>query len=114
MANYQWKLVKRISPNCRLFVSEGFRDKKNNLRYALADNSDDTPDLCDFGVVWIDRTRDIMVLGNRITIPVLDNNGRPYTQPSTFDVAMFLSNLLSWPVKVGNQGRFEIIMRELR
>jgi len=111
---YKWTLIETFREGHRLFRCDSHRDKKGNLRYAIADDSGKFPELCDDGVLWLDRTRDIQVGRNSFLIPIQNDNGHTYNTPVWANEAFVIANLLSWPMKIAHLGRYQVTLRELK
>jgi len=111
---YKWTLIESFREGHKLFRCDSHRDKHGNLRYAIADGSGKTPELCEDGVMWLDRTRDIQIGRDSFMIPVRNDNENPYNAPVWANEAFALADLLDWPVKIMYLGRRQIKLRELK
>jgi len=110
---YKWTLIESFREGHKLFRCDSHRDKQGNLRYAIADRSGKTPELCEDGVLWLDRSRDIQVGRERFSIPVINDNGNKLSTVAWANEALTLASILKWPVKINYLGRYQITLREL-
>lgn len=111
---YNWKLIRSFREGYRLFRCENVRDKQGNLRYAIADHSGKTPELCNDGVLWLDRKRDIQIGRDSFLVPVRNDNNNPFVVGMNAGDALMIANMLELPVKIIYLGRYQIMLRELK
>lgn len=95
----EWKLMWTLPDEHRIFCS----DRK---RLAIADQSGETPDQTDDGVLLLDFSRPLIVTGfagrERYFIPLKDA-ASPTTTISDVATLLFLSATFQWPIKVSRQ-----------
>lgn len=100
IATARWNLLCKLNDGHRLFELDSNQDE-----IAIADDSGTTPDLTDDGVLWLDRTRPLIVYSEEqpvsCAIPLRDQHGEATRTPTDAASILYLAARFDWAVKVG-------------
>lgn len=83
-------------------------------QWAIADESGDTPDQTDDGILWLDPTRCLSVARDEsfdpprehISIPLLTSEGERTRTPSDAATVLYLSRMLRWTIEDETRGHY--------
>lgn len=95
----KWTKIKKLASGHRVF-------RADDGRYALVDDSGDTPDQADDGVLWLDVNRALQLHTDWLCIPVRNHADQPYvvmTEPR--DLTIMVTLHTRWPVGVTPEAR---------
>ena len=87
-----WNTPIRLPDGHRLFYQQD--------RIAIADNSGRTPDQTSDGVMWLDRSRPLIVSGHNCFIPIVSEEGRNYSTPTDFATVLHMSETFDWTISL--------------
>ena len=93
---YNWQLVFNWKPEGGHAV---FVSKDNDVKAAIADNSGDTPDMTDDGVLWVDRTYCVMINRKEAIVPVVSERGNEFHVMMRIHHAMQLAETFNLSVQ---------------
>ena len=108
---YNWTHHRTMSDGHRLFMEDG----EFEFRWAIADDSGETPDQTDDGVLWLDLTEPLRIdKGDDprefFVIPLVDEDGIKTRTGTNVATLLFLARAFRWDI-VDYNGRRHAIMR---
>jgi hypothetical protein len=94
----------RASPDCLLTsFPRGLRPSNEFGEWAIADNSGDTPERTEDGILWLDHATRILLgrgYGNTIHLPVMSPDSKRHTVVTDAASLMILSDKFRWTASV--------------
>jgi hypothetical protein len=99
--NIRWDLDTLIKlPSGHRIIQSGRADNHaDESRWAIFDASGTTPDTTDDGVLWLDMARNLSASTRHApTVPVLDQDDRPFSTPVDTPTILFLAKHFGWLV----------------
>ncbi len=95
----KWTRIKKLASGHRLF-------RADSGRYALVDDSGDTPDQADDGALWLDVNRTLELHTDWLLIPVRNDTEQPYVvRAEPRDLTVLVGVYANWAVKITPEAR---------
>jgi hypothetical protein len=116
---YNWSTKRTLPDGHKLFMDEG----DGEWGWALADESGETPDQTDDGVLWLDLTAPLTIIlddsfdppRESFAIPLVDEDGKQTRSVTNARTMLFLARAFQWDIydTQGNH-KFAVIRAELK
>jgi len=107
---YEWTTEEKLPDGHRIFgtVTDGY-----GFRYAIADDSGETPEETNDGVMWLDSSRCLnMSTRWAPTIPLLNEKGERSSTITDGPTVLYLAHSLGWTIGDEVRNRFYTVTQQ--